>query len=360
MDLEDLDKLLYKTPVIARGLHPVSLAYLTEEVSLYSSLSELNLELDEPVLRHSERIICLDPNVIHSTRFPVVKVEHDPFTPNLNSILFQQFDFIASNMLTHNQISQRIDSNSNKYRTIVLVLLDGLSFYDCKDWNSVEPCLAAHPTKTTIGFPSIIGNPSIASRLFMKGFQKRFGFTYWRTSQNKLTRDLFSTIKDTMTLDATRPNSFAQILMWLSSHDLTDTYIQVMHTALDEYVGGHRNSIPKEAVLHEIYNNLNSILEILKSKGLPSVLYAVADHGILWKDNDQPIECLNFPCGRYTRGFAGPGRGKHFAFDNQDYWVLDYPQMGRNWFGNEQGIHGGISFQESIVPFIRWEANCPC
>jgi hypothetical protein len=63
---------------------------------------------------------------------------------------------------------------------------------------------------------------------------------------------------------------------------------------------------------------------------------------------------------RYSKGRSGSGRGRCFDVDRSHYWVLDYPQMGRAWGNNEQGIHGGMSFEESIVPFIHWEANCSC
>lgn len=357
MDLLTLDRLLDRTPVVVRNLHPVSLAFLRTPARLYPSLEELTRVLDSPNPTAAERILTPDVESPYAMRFPTVVLEHDPFTPDLNRVLFAQRDLIATSMLTHAKVAERIVRQAQGLETVVLVLLDGLSYADCREWPGVEPCLAAAPTITRVGFPSIINYPPLAARLFSAGFSRRIGFTYWERSDEPLTNRLFQTITDTRRLDATRPKAFEQVIDWLSTHDLCHTYIQIVRSALDDFAEGHRTNIPRHATIQTIRDDLEAILDVLRQQGRPAALFGIADHGILWKEDDHNLERVPMAGARYVEGATGPGRGYRVDFDGNAYWVLDYPQMGRSWRANEQGIHGGISFEESIVPFIHWEVE---
>ncbi len=357
MDLLALDRLLDRTPVVATNLHPVSLAFLRAPVRIYQTLEELTHALDSPSPTLPKRILTFDGNPHDALRFPAVAVEHDPFTPELNRVLFAQRDLVAASMLTHTQVANRIVREAQKLEIVVLILLDGLSYADCRDWPGVEPCLATPPTITRVGFPSIIGHPPLAVRLFNAGFSRRVGFTYWERRDEPLTNRLFQTIADTRRLNANKPNAFDQALDWLSSQDLHHTYVQIVRTALDDFAEGHRTSIPRQAIIQQIRTDLEAVLGILQQKGQPAALFGVADHGVLWKEDNHIIERVMMAGARYVEALEGPGRGYRSDFEGCAYWVLDYPQMGRDWRSNEQGIHGGISFEESIVPFIHWEVN---
>lgn len=357
MDILTLDRLLDRTPVIATNLHPVSLAFLRTPARLYSSLEELALILDAPAATPTDRIVTFDTDPRYALRFPTVEVQHDPFTPDLNRVLLTHWDLIAASMLTHGQVAERIVKEARRLEIVILVLLDGLSFADCRNWPGVEPCLATSPTITRVGFPSIIGHPPLAARLFNAGFPRRVGFTYWERSDEPLTNRLFQTIADTRRLDATKPKAFDQVLDWMSVQDLRHTYIQIVRSALDDFAEGHRTNIPRQAIVQIIRNDLETMFDILRRQNRPAALFGIADHGILWKEDNHDMERVPMAGARYEQGIVGPGRGCRVDFDGCAYWVLDYPQMGRSWRANEQGIHGGISFEESIVPFIHWEVD---
>lgn len=357
MDLLTLDRLLDRTPVVVRNLHPVSLAFLRTPARLYPSLDELARVLDGPFPTAAERILTFDAESPYAMRFPTAVMEHDPFTPELNRVLFAQYELITTSMLTHTKVAERIIEKAQGLETVVLVLLDGLSYADCRDWPGVEPCLAAAPTITRVGFPSIVNRPPLAARLFSAGFSRRVGFTYWERNDEPLTNRLFQTIADTRRLVATKPKAFEQVLDWMSSQDLSHTYIQVVRSALDDFAEGHRTRIPRQAIVQIIRNDLETMFNILRLQGRPAALFGIADHGILWKEDNHELERVPMTGARYAEGITGPGRGYRVEFDGNSYWVLDYPQMGRSWRANEQGIHGGISFEESIVPFIHWEVK---
>jgi hypothetical protein len=357
VDLLALDRLLDRTPVVAKNLHPVSVAFLREPARFCRTLEELAHAFDTLSPTRPERILTFDSDPRYTLRFPAVEVEHDPFTPELNRVLFAQRDLVATSMLTQAQVADRIVQEARKLEIVVLVLLDGLSYADCREWPGVEPCLATPPTVTRVGFASIIGHPPLAARLFSAGFSRRVGFTYWERRDEPLTNRLFQTIADTRRLDANKPNAFDQVLTWISAQDVHHTYVQIIRSALDDFAEGHRAGIPRQAIVHAIRKDLEAMLETLRLKRCPAALFGVADHGILWKEDNHDLERVSFAGARYADGIAGPGRGCRANFEDHSYWVLDYPQMGRAWRANEQGIHGGISFEESIVPFIHWEVN---
>jgi hypothetical protein len=357
VDLLALDRLLDRTPVVVTGMQAVSLAFLRAPVHVYQTAEELADSLDNPCSTATERMITFDNDPRYALRFPQVNVEHNPFTRELNRVLFAHWELIAASMLTHSQIADRIVQEAQTREAVVVVLLDGLSYADCSAWLAVEPCLAALPTITRIGFPSIIGRPPLAARLFSNGFTRRVGFTYWERSDEPLTNRLFQTIADTRRLDGSKPSAFEQIIDWVSRQDLRHTYIQIVRSALDDFAEGHRTGIPRKAIVQTVRTDLEALLDILRQKAVPSVLYGVADHGIMWKEDNHPLERLAIAGARYADGASGPGRGCRVDFEGQPYWVLDYPQMGRTWRANEQGIHGGISFEEAVVPFFRWEVS---
>lgn len=357
MDLQGLDRLLNRAPVIVQGMHIASVAYLHEPVRIYPSLDQLVRLLEKPEVIPPHRAIVLDNDPQYSHRFPVVTLDHDPFTPELSGVLFSHYDELAASMYSQVHVADRIARAAERVETVVLVLLDGLSYSDCRNWPGVEPCLAALPTTTRVCFPTIIGDPPIASRLFSRGLTRCVGFTYWNRDE-KLTKYLFRSIADTRRLDPSRPNAFSQVVEWLAANDLRATYVQIVRSALDEYAEGHRTAIPKRAVVDLVMADIEAIRDVLQRKGRPAVVFGISDHGIMWKDSQHSFEPVALAGARYTKARGGPGRGRLVEVDGAHYWVLDYPQLGRSWRGNEQGVHGGVSFDEAIVPFISWEVNC--
>ena len=39
------------------------------------------------------------------------------------------------------------------------------------------------------------------------------------------------------------------------------------------------------------------------------------------------------------------------------YYLYHYPYLGSRIRANDSGVHGGLSYWESIVPFVRAEVN---
>ncbi|MBK9232161.1 MAG: hypothetical protein IPO15_15250 [Anaerolineae bacterium] len=151
MNLDQLLDLLDHTPVIA-DIHPVSLCYLPNDVMVSNSLAEVVLTFDElqPILMAKLIITSSDP--MYTDRFPHVRCEHEPFTSALNSIIFNRFDDIASCTLLQSELAGCIVNDAKESGIVVVLLVDGLSYQDVRDWNSsvaemlVTPCLVDVPS----------------------------------------------------------------------------------------------------------------------------------------------------------------------------------------------------------------------
>ena len=274
-------------------------------------------------------------------------------------------------MLCQSQVAERIIAEAGQHDLIILFLVDGLSYQDVCSWTdsmgqtlSVEPCLVDAPTLTRVAFPNLIGSPPLAMRLFEAGYHDRLGFTYWTREDNQLTNRLFHTIADVR-----KVGDFPQILATLRSY-LSDarhrkSYVQIVRTGLDGYAHGQKRRPPIAAIVAEVYQELESLATLCNELRLRARLYLSADHGILWRDEFKP-EIIGDAPGKSSLRWCSwrelyhqRDKGRRFVFGDQEYYCLGFPKLRRPLRIDEQGVHGGISFQESIVPFICRTVNLP-
>lgn len=105
-----------------------------------------------------------------------------------------------------------------------------------------------------------------------------------------MTGRLFHTIADTRRLDPNWPDTFVHhVVDWLSAHDLADTYVQIVRSALDEYAEGHRVTIPRKAVVQQIHSDLESVVDVLKHKGRPVNRLEMAEDWDLFSSRYQEV-----------------------------------------------------------------------
>jgi hypothetical protein len=212
-----------------------------------------------------------------------------------------------------------------------------------------------------LAFPNLVGDPSLAARLFDVGYHDRMGFTYWVRDDNKLTDRIFQTVTEVR-----RIGHFPQILATLREHlstvGQTKTYIQIVRTGLDGYAHRQKRRPPVAAIVKEVQQEFEqlsmSCSDLCSEMGLRACLYLTADHGILWRDEFEPEVLGNAPANSSPRWcgwrdlYQQRDKGHRFVVDNMEYYCLGFPKLRRQLRIDEQGVHGGISFQESIVPFI--------
>ena len=372
VSLEALLPMLNSTPVIAE-MHPVSRCYLTSDVVVYETAAELTWLLDCPADTLPERMLVLKADPDYAMRFPRVRVDHDPFTPELNKMLFEQFDGIAALMLTQSRLSDWIAEQPDTPDVISLMIVDGLSYEDVRRWldnhpnESVEllPCLVDGPTLTEVAFPNIVGDTPPAVRLFDRGYQQRLGFTYWTRENNPLTDLLFRTIPDVNAV-----GDFSTILATLRTEihatSKQKTYIQIIRTGLDGYAHHQKRKPPIEAIVDAILKEVLALADLLHDWGRTARIHLTADHGILWRGEFDPQVIGRAPAGASPRScdwsnlYQQDEPGRRFTVAGRELYCLGYPKLRRSLRIDEQGVHGGISFQESIVPFLTIRIGDTC
>lgn len=363
INLDKLEKLLDKVPVIA-DINPISTLFLDEDINIINSFKDLTKIIDSPYPSHTSKILVNDSGY-DGKKFIKVRLAHDPFTPKLNQKLFDKFDEISKNVQIQSNIGKFIEEDLKKFKpdVVCLYLVDGLSYWDLKRYpinfrnlnHSIIPCLVDCPTLTETAFPNIIGNPSISERLYSLGYSNRLGFSYW-DREDDLTNKIFSTF-----IQHYRISSFDKILAKLAEGLSQKTFVQILRICLDGYCHHQKNRPPIREIIQQTINEITSLTEFFNETGLSISIYLTADHGILWRDeilNEKIYDESNkFRTTRYFKGFIQGKNVRIFSLNGQIYSCLSYPILGRNLRIDEQGVHGGISFQESIVPLMRVVSN---
>ncbi|MBN2393033.1 MAG: hypothetical protein JXR84_20055 [Anaerolineae bacterium] len=361
---------LQRGPVMTE-ISPLALLCLPPEIDIASDAETLVERLDilEP---HSERPIlipCIDTRYRH--RFQVLN-ESLTYTPEAaNEMLPRRLADARRLLLTHQRVAERIvsDTIQRGYCVVALLLVDGLSYEDARHWpEAPEPCLIDGPSITynltdqdeivpTVGFPGIVGAPTLARRLVDVGVPHSTGFSYWRRERNEVSAYLFEGVP------LTRVAGITTALETLEQQSLEGTYVQLVREGLDGLAHSRREVTPREieAAVEAIHDNYRRLIEVVAATELPGVVYLTADHGILWKAQHPDlrlVEELHSAHPRYQRGGGAlSDYGVELSLTGQMYTLYRYPYLGATIHANDSGVHGGLSYWESLVPFVRVEVN---
>ncbi len=367
-DPATLANLLAQAPVMG-PLHLLQALCLPPETEVLADAAALAEELDD-LAPHAIRPIWLtDVQPRLANRFLQADASAPPPFDAVNRALPGRLDYARRHWLTHRTIADRIvaDAAQRRYRTVALLLVDGLGYADVADWpEHVQPCLVDGPSITyykeregryiqpEIGFPGIVGTPQLARRLIEVGLLHSRGFSYWSRETNEVSDCLFEGVP------LTRVVRFSEVIAALRNVNLEHTYIQVVREGLDGLAHRRREvtSIEVRETVQAIRADALALLDVLREGPRPAALYLTADHGILWKA-EHAFKMLG------TDDRAHPRYGTHppaneesatsFVFDERTFYVYHWPYLGTSIRRNDSGVHGGLSAQESIVPFIRWE-----
>jgi len=356
--MSQLDAVLNRTPVVYEG-EPLLLAQLDNlvvERDVWQYVQRVDALAPVPV----ERTVLLGTVTSYFDRWPVIRM--DGRAPadlaQFNHRLFQNYDQVRGFAFSQSDIAACIEEDLD-VDVIVLLLIDGLSYTDWMDYPGVESCLVEGPTITPVGFRNVVGQPSIARRLFKRGFRKRMGFSHW-DRDNRLTDVLFHGFDPATQMF--RVSEFKEILLVLDRLPPDQTYVQILTNGLDSISHRHRGRPPVEAIARHLYEDvLLALIGRLQEVGATALVYATADHGILWKpEPGAGEELIVVPDGRanahrYARGAFLVPHSRQFSCYGVNYTVLAYPYLFRPLTRLEWGTHGGISFQESVVPFVKLE-----
>jgi hypothetical protein len=157
-------------------------------------------------------------------------------------------------------------------------------------------------------------------------------------------------------------NELADSFDKIKKLDLNGLYIQMVREGLDGLAHSRREVSQPEikATVNAIHQDFRYLIELLAEKKVHGAIYLIADHGLLWKNRHQwqVIENSGSSHPRYTTSQPGASEFTvEFSTEQQKFYLWQYPYLGKQIRANDSGVHGGLSYWESVVPFIRVEVN---
>ena len=353
VDLRELQDILRQMPVMVE-VHPLSLAFLPDNVRMFDNAWQMVAELDEPTLQPTEPMLVtrIEPTLQH--RLPAVRCVHDPLTKELNYVLFKRYDFIRANMLCQSQVADEIVRKADT-EAVALMLVDGLSYADVKQYAAkwlahATPVLVDGISITEHGMARIVGRPPLTHRLFDAGFRNCLGFTYWERTEDPLTDRLFTGFGDRVH----KVRSFDEVLATLEKEKLRGTFVQIVRMGMDIAAHRQREMPNVGAIVTDILTDFQRLINIFKHKCVSAWVHLVSDHGILWA-HEHALQPYEFSHAEHPRHYEYAKSGEHtlpVEFEGKEFAMLAYPYLRRRLRSNEWGVHGGLSFEESVVPLL--------
>jgi hypothetical protein len=336
---------------------------VTDAELLADEMDSLRPHLDRPVL-----VTEFAPR--HAARFLVRNAPECPPPEAISRALPCRLDYARRHLLTNRNVAQRIVSDTQRrgYQTVAVLLVDGLSYGDTLDWPELpEPCFIDGPSITfartseknvcsVVGFPAMVGTPPLARRLADAGIPHSRGYSYWDRGQNDVSAMLFRSVP------LTKVNGVGEAIDLLAPVKLEGIYVQLVREGLDG-LAHHRREVTTgevQAAVKAVHDDYRRIINLLANSGLRGAAYLTADHGILWKTQHtlRYFEGCRSQHPRHSLEHSSDCRVvSQFEIDDQTYYLYHYPYLGSQIRANDSGVHGGLSYWESIVPFVRVEVN---
>lgn len=354
IDLRQLQDKMKEMPLMVE-IHPLSLAFLPAEVRVFADAWEMVEELDSPHPQPSKPMLCLQIDTAWQHRLPVFRCQHDPLTTELNRVLLKRYDLVQQHILRQSHVAEKIVQSADA-AAVCLMLVDGLSFDDIKryvpEWlQYTTPVLVDGVSITEQGMARIVGTPTIAQRLASRGFNNCLGFTYWERSEEPLTNRLFLGFGDRVR----KVKSFDEVIEALTSANLQGSYVQIVRAGLDGAAHRQRERPDIASTVKSIVRDLERVADAFAKQGTSATIYLTSDHGILWA-HEHGFQVYEFSSSNHPRHYEHAKQGEHVLtveFEGREFAMLEYPYLRRELRSTEWGVHGGLSYEESIVPLIH-------
>lgn len=304
---------------------------------------------------------------------PVVTYDGSPYTADLNDWVVKpwlSWEDVAETTTRQSAIADAVVDECQDADVVAVVIVDGLSY---SDWQragyDATPVYVDCPTVTHCGYPNVVyggrSNTGLAGRLHHeRGFTSRRAFTYWTKEQNALTERLHEAFSPTDVVgDVT---SFNDVIANIESTPLSPnrrTYLQITLTGPERVAHRHKENPDIVNEVELVKEKLDRLYDILDSQVGSARVFATADHGMIWRMYCDEFAATEGPWSANRRRYLmepnpewdlPTNRGRRSTWGEKEYFRLEYPHLFHGLNSNEPGTHGGFSFQESIVPLIRY------
>jgi hypothetical protein len=272
--------------------------------------------------------------------------------------LFENFEMARSVLLAQQDTGRILIERAAKKDSdiIVLIIVDGLSYYDLTEKTEAMPSMVNGVTITEFGFLDVLGRPSLSQRLFSLGYKNQLAFTFFDTDTRPLSAKLHSTFGSSQ---LHRINSIEEGIEIIKENDFWRGYIQVVAPGLDKLSHYHADRPMIKETIGKIIERLDKVIDCVSTKNRTVIACLTSDHGILWRDDakdrtevvgDLIPEDKVHP--RYVKGSLKRSYARAVRCKDKSFTLFKAPYMTRDWKHSEWGVHGGISAWESIVPII--------
>jgi hypothetical protein len=327
---------------------------LLKDIVVVNDAAKFERQLDALDLLSTQRYVIWSREKF-SDRFPMVKVEQEWDIDLLSDRIFSNFENFKRLLIAQSQIRSMILRNCYKYDVIVLIVADGLSYFDVPLRTDCVPCFVDGMTKTYEGYRNVIGWPTIGSNLFARGFTNLVGFSYWdRNCDPGLTEQIFVPFG---LKEPTRVGCFEEVIERIAALSLRKTYIQIVTHGLDQLCHKSYEQPLIEAHVERLLKKFDELGEVVREKKRTGMIYLTADHGILWKNRgrleiiheelQEASHCPRYLDGKILRDYTFP-----VSSWGKNYSLIRYPYITRALKRNEWGVHGGLSAPECIIPLL--------
>ncbi|MBP8947515.1 MAG: hypothetical protein KBG73_01660 [Candidatus Promineofilum sp.] len=365
--IDELLRLLAVAPVMGH-VHPLWPLCLPPETEVVADARRVALEMDAVAPHPARPVLITELNHAYADRFLTVALDAPPPAEIVNDGLPRGLA-AARSLLTHRRVAERItaDVQARRYRCVILLLVDGLSYDDVRLWpEAPEPVFVDGPSITfargadggvlrDVGFPAIIGNPPLARHLGELGLARARGYSYWSRESNDVAAIMF----DGMPLR--RVGGLAEALALLGDEPLDGLYAQLVRIGTDGLAHGRREVSRAEvaATVAAVHADLRALAELLDRQKIAGAVYLTSDHGMLWR-REHTLQLASYPSNhpRYAAGALPPDApATPMTAAGQTLSLFHYPYLGLKLRVNDSGVHGGLSYWESLVPLVRIEVN---
>lgn len=288
---------------------------------------------------------------------------------SLNGLISEgsiSWDDVEGTTTCQSEVGDLITEAASDVDVIALVIVDGLSY---QDWTEsgyeAEPIYVDCPTRTDCGYPNVVrGAPKgkhLQYRLFDRGYKTRKAFTYWERKDNDLSDELHDGFSKNDVIGNIQ--DFDDSISYLQTHDWyrSKTYLQFTLTGPERVAHRMKEDPVIQSEVNAVHQKLSDLRESISKETDSFRIFAVADHGILWR-MDTDFDVLDETWKQGIRrdyedppasAFVPESVGETSLWGGRQYLRLYYPYIFNSLRSNEPGVHGGFSYQESIVPLIE-------
>ena len=349
---------LADAPAMCEVPDRLSLLYLPSNARIVASPDDLFADLDGLEPQVPGPVLCPSIDYSRAGRLPTFRLDHEPLGTGLNAVLATRYDEVAQCLLQQSNVADHIAERVQAVRPdcVVWLIVDGLAFGDvvrhARAWlPRARPVLVDGVSTTKLGMPRLIGSTSLVSRLFGQGYVNAHGFTYWNREGNDLTDRLFTGFGGNVTAS----RSIADVVTSLGSLSLDRTFVQVIRDGTDHVAHDWRDTPPIGSLVQGCFDQFERLAELVRDAGRSGLLFLSTDHGMLWREEHQLITLPEpgLPAPRYHETSRIGERIFNFRGSEGAGSAMHYPYVRRNLRTNEWGVHGGLSYEESVIPLVE-------